>query len=83
MRYDSIRMNLSVSKDYQPNLPRVMKWNKLASVIAGDVSTFVDDRRVAGFNFENACQVGHQVSSLLQYLGKNHLAKDAPESRVW
>jgi hypothetical protein len=56
MCYDSIRLNLPGSEGYQPDLHRVMKWDKLAKAIAGDVSTFVDDMRAAGFNFKNARQ---------------------------
>jgi hypothetical protein len=54
-----------------------MKWNKLDKVIDGDVLTFVDDMRAAGFNFDNVWQVGRQFAAHLQYLG----IQDAPIKR--
>jgi hypothetical protein len=43
MGYDEVRLNLPGSDDYTPTLTRVIKWNRKAASIAGDVVTFVDD----------------------------------------
>jgi hypothetical protein len=69
-------MNIPGSEGYHRdlNLPWVMKWNKLAKAIIGDVSTFVDDTRASGFDFENTWQVSCQFAVQLQYLG----IQDAP-----
>jgi hypothetical protein len=71
MHYDSIRTNLPGPEGYQPDLPWVMKCNKLAKAIIGDVSTFVDGMRAAGFKLENAWQVGHQFAAWLPILGNS------------
>jgi hypothetical protein len=43
MGYDEVRLNLSGADDYTPTLPRVIKWNRKATSIAGDFVTFVYD----------------------------------------
>ena len=77
MRYDQVILNCPGSSTYNPSLPRVMKWNDIASAIAGDVVTFVDDLRASGYSFENGWQVARQIASRLQYLG----IQDAPRKR--
>jgi hypothetical protein len=77
MGYDEVRLNLPGSSDYNPSLPRVMKWNQAAKAIAGDVVTFVDDLRASGHSVENSWQVSRQLGSQLQYLG----IQDAPRKR--
>ena len=39
MGYDQVRLNLPGMPDYDPSLPKVMKWNTLTQSIAGDVIT--------------------------------------------
>jgi hypothetical protein len=46
--YNEVRLNLPGVDDYTPTLPRVIKWNRKATSIAGDVVTFVDDLRASG-----------------------------------
>jgi hypothetical protein len=70
-------MNLPEVEGDQPNLPRVTKLSKLAKAITYDVSTFGDETRAAGFNFENTWQVDHRFAARLQYLG----IQDAPRKR--
>jgi hypothetical protein len=77
MGYDEVRLNLPESSDYNPSLPRVMKWNQAAKAIAGDVVTFVDDLRASGHSVDNSWQVSCQLGSWLQYLG----IQDAPRKR--
>jgi hypothetical protein len=48
MGYDEVRLNLPGSDDYTPTLPKVIKWNRKATSIAGDIVTFVDDLRASG-----------------------------------
>jgi hypothetical protein len=43
MGYDKVRLNLPGADDYTLTLPRVIKWNRKAASIAGDVVTFVGD----------------------------------------
>ena len=78
MRYDSVILNLPCMESYNPELPKVMKWNAQANdnvgAIAGDVVTFVDDGRITGHSKENCHDVHRQFSSRIQYLGM----QDAP-----
>jgi hypothetical protein len=77
MGYHEVCLNVPGSSDYNPSLPRVMKWNQAAKAIAGDVFTFVDDLRSSGHSVQNSWQVSHQLGSRLQYLG----IQDAPRKR--
>jgi hypothetical protein len=77
MGYDEVRLNLPGYMDYNPSLPRVMKWNQAAKAISGDVVTSVDDLRASGHSVENSWQVSRQLGSRLQYLG----IQDAPRKR--
>ena len=78
MRYDYIRLNLPCMKDYNPELPKVMKWNSEAldgiGGVAGDVITFVDDGRLTGYSKENCHEVHRRFASRIQFLGM----QDAP-----
>ena len=55
--------------NYEPSLPKVIKWNTTANAIAGDVVTFVDDGRLTGYSKENCHAVHRQFASRIQYLG--------------
>jgi hypothetical protein len=77
MGYDEVRFNIPGSADYNPSLPRVIKWSQAAKAISGDVVTFVDDLRASGHSFDNSWQVSRQLVSRLQYLG----IQDAPLKR--
>ena len=70
MGYSRIRLNLPGRPDYDPILPKVMKWNDAAiggkGAIAGDVTTFVDDVRIVGHSKENCRQVHRQFTSRMQ-----------------
>ena len=74
MGYDQVRLNLPSMPEYDPSLPKVMKWNTLTHSIAGDVITFVDDGRVTGSSKESCHRVHRQFASRIQYLG----VQDAP-----
>jgi hypothetical protein len=71
---DLILLNLPGAEGFDPRLPRVMKWCKVAKRIAGDVVGFMDDERGSGYSLENAWQVHRQYVSKQQYLG----IQDAP-----
>ncbi len=78
MGYSRIRLNLPGRPDYDPTLPKVMKWSDFAvggeGAIAGDVTTFVDDVRIVGHSKANCHSVHRQFTSRMQYLG----FQDAP-----
>ena len=44
--WDLVKMNLSGMDDYDPNLPRVSKWNSTTNRIVSDIITYYDDTRV-------------------------------------
>jgi hypothetical protein len=74
MRWDLVRLNLPGAANFDPRLPRVMKWCKVAGRIAGDIIGFMDDERGSGHSLENAWQVHRQYVAKQQYLG----IQDAP-----
>ena len=79
MGYNRVRLNLPGCEDYDPLLPKVMKWTDgfkegEPGTIAGDVITFVDDVRIVGHSKENCHEVHRQFTSRMQYLGM----QDAP-----
>jgi hypothetical protein len=63
MRWDVVKLNLPCSTNFDPRLPRVMKWCKISERIAGDVISFMDDERGSGHLLENAWQVHRQYIS--------------------
>ena len=82
MRYDSVILNLPGMASYDPNQPKVMKWDSLNSCIAGDAITFVDDVRFTGSSKERCWLVYRQFASRMQYLGlQNAPRKFRPPSQ--
>ena len=75
MGYDEIRLNLPGMSEYDPTLPKVMKWSTLTNTIAADVITFVNDGRVTGSSKESCHRAHRQFSSRIQYFGM----QDAPQ----
>ena len=72
MRYDRIRLNLPGMTSYDPQLPKLMKWNELTGgggKVDGDITTFVDDVRMTGYSKENCLGVHRQFASMVQYNG--------------
>jgi len=55
--WDSIRLNLLGSDNFNPSLPWIFKWNSVELRIAGDCVIFVDDSRLTGYSIENAWQI--------------------------
>lgn len=78
MGYSRVRLNLPGSSDYDPGLPKVMKWNDSAlegtGAVSGDVITFVDDVRIVGHSKSNCHAVHRQFTSRMQFMG----LQDAP-----
>jgi hypothetical protein len=54
LRWDFIKLNLIGDPNWNPALPRVMKWDKSISNIAGGIKVFVDDLRCSGVCEERA-----------------------------
>jgi hypothetical protein len=77
LRWDRILLNLPGATDFDPTMPRVMKWDELIKNIAGDIVAFVDDLRASGHSVERAWAISRQVVARLQYLG----LQDAPRKR--
>ena len=68
-RWDSVKMNLPGSEDYNPALPRVTKWNERANAIACDCKFFCDDFRVIGLTKELTKAATHRLETTMSYLG--------------
>jgi hypothetical protein len=67
--YDHLRLNLPGSETYQPSLPWVSKVNTTTGRLAGDVKTYVDDKRPTGRSYAHCKEVARRVASTLTYLG--------------
>ena len=68
-RWDSVILNLPGGPDYNPQLPRVYKWNNLLQSIACDVKVFVDDFRITGHSFRTTTHATHRLETRMGYLG--------------
>jgi hypothetical protein len=75
LRYDRVILNLPGMELFDPSMPSVMKWNDLVDRLAGDILTFVDDLRAAGYDRENGWQVARQIAARLQFLGIQDAAR--------
>ena len=54
LRWDSIILNLTGSKEYNPALLNVYKWDDIAKRMTGDLIAFIDDLRAVGYTLEKA-----------------------------
>lgn len=75
--WQKVVLNIIGTKDFNPTLPNVFKWNTFKNRPAGDLRSYVDDLRVLGFDLEEAWMIARVVASRLQYLG----IQDAPRKR--
>ena len=73
--WDSVRLNLPCSPDFNPSMPWIFKWNSVELRIAGDCVIFVDDSRLTGFSIENAWQIARRLASIFQSLGIQEAAR--------
>ena len=69
LRFDDIIINAIGSKNFNPDLPNVYKYDRINKKIAGDLIGYVDNLRTLGFTLEEAWQIARQVASRLQYMG--------------
>lgn len=67
--FDAVQLNLPDSSSYDPSLPWVSKLDSSSGRIAGDVKTYVDDKRPTGSTYSHCRQVVRRTASLLGYLG--------------
>ena len=77
LAWDRIVLNLPGTKEYNPQLPWLYKFNSITGKIASDASSFVDDIRPTGHDQHNCELVCHQIGSRCNYLGQ----QDAPRKR--
>lgn len=68
-RYDTVRLNLPGSPKYDPAVPWVSKLDSETGRIAGDVKTYVDDKRPTGRSYLHCREVARRTASMLSYLG--------------
>ena len=54
LRFDKVIINAVGSKDYNPALPNVYKYNRVNKKIAGDLIGYVDDLCTIGLTLEEA-----------------------------
>ena len=68
-RWDKVILNLPGDPCYDPNLPRVYKWNEILQTIACDVKVFVDDFRITGPSFVSTTRATRRLETRMGYLG--------------
>ena len=74
-RWDKIILNLPGSKQFNPTLPFVIKWDAERTLIAAAIKAYVDDLRVIAATRELAWQAGRQVAARVQYLGSQDASR--------
>jgi hypothetical protein len=68
-RWDSVKLNLPGSAEYDPNRPWVHKVRLEDGRIAADLFIFVDDLRPTGSSRKEAWLAARRAASILNYLG--------------
>lgn len=76
--FDQVRLNVPGSPTYNPSLPWVSKVDSRTGRSAGDVVSYVDDKRSLGSSHAHCTQVTRQMASMMIYLGE----QDASRKRV-
>jgi hypothetical protein len=78
--YKHLRLNLPGSDSYQPSLPWVSKINSITGHFAGNVKTYVNDKRPTGSSYTHCRAVTRHTASTLSYLGMQDTSRkwDAP-----
>ena len=75
--WDVIILNLPGTKNYNPAMPWVYKWNSVKKQMASFFGTYIDDIRGGGAT-ELDCRLSiHRAASRINYLGQ----QDAPRKR--
>jgi hypothetical protein len=68
-RWDTVRMDLPGTKNYDPALPWVSKIRLGDNNIACDIVIYVDDLRVTGPTKEECWHAGQRAAQILNHLG--------------
>lgn len=67
--FDPVHLNLPGSEGYQPALPWVSKINSSTNRLAGDLKSYVNDKRPTGSSYEHCRMVARCTASTLSSLG--------------
>lgn len=67
--FDQVCLNLPGDPAYNPSSPWVSKIVSSNQRIAGDVKTYVDDKRPTGYSYAHCRAVARRTASILGYLG--------------
>ena len=85
--FDQVIQNLPGSKEYDPSLPWVFKWNSIDKVMPAFMETYIDDVKAGGSSEANCRRATHQIGSRLNYLGEQDAARKRSQAskvpRVW
>ena len=68
-------INLPTSKDYQPHMPWVYKWDSNRNRLPGYFGTYIDDIRSVGSTEEHCYEVTHQTGSRINFLGQQDASR--------
>jgi hypothetical protein len=81
-RWDRVRMNLSASEGYRPDLPWVSKVRDSDGQVAADIFSFVDDLRPTGASKKEAWLAARKAGSTLSYLGLQDASRKRRDSSM-
>ena len=70
-----VKVNYPGTKNYNPLMPYIYKYNPITKTIAGDMKGFVDDYLAIGANEHQCRQVVQTHTSKAQYLGIQDASK--------
>jgi hypothetical protein len=77
--FDSVRLNLPGSSNYDPTIPRVSKLRTDTGLIANDMVSYVDDKRLVA-SLKTECRwLCHRVGARLCYLGEQDALRKRSE----
>jgi hypothetical protein len=75
--WDTVKLNLPGTEEYDPSMPWVYRWNSLEQKMASFFGTYIDDIRGGGPTELDCRRSIHRTASRINYLGQ----QDAPRKR--
>ena len=85
--WDKVILNLPGTKEYDPTMPRVYRWNSRQNRMACFFGTNIDDIRTGGPTEASCKATSRRVASRINYLGQQDAARKrgqpAQQPRAW
>jgi hypothetical protein len=75
--WDTVKLNLPGTEEYDPSMPWVYRWNSVEEKMASFFGTYIDDIRGGGPSELDCHRTIHRTACRINYLGQ----QDAPRKR--